>query len=77
MRDKVVYVGNTGRSIINVDWKERVNHPEEPSFQPNFYTGLAINGFSFLKQKDISAQVNRNPDNGGNSKVGLIEIQVN
>jgi hypothetical protein len=37
----------------------------------DFYTALAIKGFSFFKQEDISSQVYRNPDNGSNSKVGL------
>ncbi len=50
--------------------------PGNPASSPDVYRGLVINGFSFYKQEGISAQVDRNPDNGGNSEIDLIDIQV-
>jgi hypothetical protein len=41
-----------------------------------FVTGLVINRFSLFKKEGISTQVDRNPDNGGNSKIGLFDIQI-
>jgi hypothetical protein len=53
-------------------------HPLQETLFPRApgRVALVLKSFSFSKQEDISAHIDRNPDDAANSKEGLIDIQI-
>jgi hypothetical protein len=46
-------------------------------YLPDTEEGLRVVSCAFFsKQEDISAHIDRNPDDGANSKEGLVDIQA-